>query len=792
MSYTRQPFDSADATWQDAASYTRPAFDSADAGWTVENTYVTGTLSASLAVPTFGLSLSADGEQSVPIEGTLAADLPVPSFGLSLTAEGHNYLQLDAYQRPAYNSADATWQGAEPYTRPAFDAADATFEQADRVYGLFYASLAVPQLPLSLSAAGERDRNWLYASLPPPALPLELRARERSIYTSLAISLAVPELPLSASLALDYISTATLAASLPPPAMPLALVASGDQDTAMTDGDGPKARGFNHQQMTVTANAISASQQQMIPTQLRASPQQQQADKLDNRLALRSTETWRTRTITRYRHAEAIPIQASSTAGHQEALRVPTRPTGTAWQQMIRLKTSSSVGHADTIKTRNRQRTEHQQAATSATILGWQIKQSLRTSTRLGAEWAQQIDAIPGLYWPWYGPPGLIAQITLQQCGDYTPRPLECKIVLGYGYPEQPPCGEPEPGQIIIPVRETYIVINEFSLIRASDSTPIPCRDFRCDIDSDSWTWSWSATIPDSARTLVQGDDPIEVIASLNGHPLRLIVESLSRSRKFGETWTGISGRGHTAWLAEPYSPIITRANSETRTAQQLILDALTENGAALTGWGQDIDWHAEDWTLPAGAWSYSGTYIDAAKRVAEAAGAVVQGHDTDKKLIVQPYYPKPPWQWATLNSTDQPWIDFVTLPEDACETEGIEWIVKPSYNAVWVAGGESGRLDLVKITGSAADTPAQTIVDPLATATAMTRQRGIRTLGDTGKQAHISLRLPIYPESGIIKPGSVVDYTENGTTRRGMVRSLSVDYSFPQAWQSIKVETHA
>jgi hypothetical protein len=72
-----------------------------------------------------------------------------------------------------------------------------------------------------------------------------------------------------------------------------------------------------------------------------------------------------------------------------------------------------------------------------------------------------------------------------------------------------------------------------------------------------------------------------------------------------------------------------------------------------------------------------------------------------------------------------------------------------------------------------------------------MTRQRGIRTLGDTGKQAHVSLRLPIYPESGIIKPGSVVDYTENGTTMRGLVRSLSVDYSFPQAWQSIKVETH-
>lgn len=33
-----------------------------------------------------------------------------------------------SYTRPAFNAADASWQGASAYTRPAFNAADASFE----------------------------------------------------------------------------------------------------------------------------------------------------------------------------------------------------------------------------------------------------------------------------------------------------------------------------------------------------------------------------------------------------------------------------------------------------------------------------------------------------------------------------------------------------------------------------------------------------------------------------------------------------------------------------------------
>jgi len=124
-------------------------------------------------------------------------------------------------------------------------------------------------------------------------------------------------------------------------------------------------------------------------------------------------------------------------------------------------------------------------------------------------------------------------------------------------------------------------------------------------------------------------------------------------------------------------------------------------------------------------------------------------------------------------------------------EVEGIEWQEKPAYNAVWVHGGEQGRLDRI-ITGVSGGTnPAPTIVDDLATDPAMTRQRGLALLGDTGKQANINLRLPVLPETGLIRPGALIEYHEQGNTRRGLVRSLSINHSWPELWQTIGVETH-
>lgn len=341
-----------------------------------------------------------------------------------------------------------------------------------------------------------------------------------------------------------------------------------------------------------------------------------------------------------------------------------------------------------------------------------------------------------------------------------------------------------EHGTVIVPVLEYYLVINEFSLVVAGTGQAVEVEDFSASIDIDSWCWGWSARLHADLMPLVMPPAPgesVELIASVNGTPLRLVVETIGRDRRFAASQLRIGGRGRAAWLADPFAPVESRLNTESRTAQQLLADALTINGASI-GWS--IDWRITDWLVPAGAWSHTGTYMDAARRIAEAGGAYVQAHNTDETLIILPRYPAAPWNWSGLTPD-------IELPEDVVEVEGIEWQDRPDYNAVWVSGAAGGRRDRIRRAGFAADRVAPTIVDPLATAHEMTLQRGTAVLGDTGRQAHITLRLPVLPETGIIQPGALVRYVESGNERIGLARGVQIEQRFPELWQSIRLETH-
>lgn len=359
--------------------------------------------------------------------------------------------------------------------------------------------------------------------------------------------------------------------------------------------------------------------------------------------------------------------------------------------------------------------------------------------------------------------------------------------ILDPGYGIAVPDGNPptDPaGTVIVPNLEYYLVINEFSLVRADTAEPVEVTDFSASIDADSWTWGWSASLHADLMPLVRSPalgEHVELIATINGTPLRLVVERMGRDRRFADSRLKISGRGRAAWLSDPHSPISTRYNTQARTAQQLLADALTINNVSI-GWS--IDWRITDWLVPAGAWSNTGTYIDAATRIAEAGGAYIQAHNTDQTLIVLPRYPVAPWGWGTATPD-------IEIPEAACEVEGIEWQDKPPYNAVWISGGTGGRRDRIRRTGQAADRPAPTVVDDLATAPEMTRQRGTAVLGDTGRQAHITLRLPVLPETGIIQPGKLVRYTEGSNTHIGLSRSVQIEQRFPALWQTVRIETH-
>ena len=335
---------------------------------------------------------------------------------------------------------------------------------------------------------------------------------------------------------------------------------------------------------------------------------------------------------------------------------------------------------------------------------------------------------------------------------------------------------------VVVPIRSVYVVINNVTLKRAADGLVLPTYGMSMSIDADSWTWSFSASLWASVLDdVMPSSEPVEVEATINGLAYRFLIESVSRDRSFGSAAIRVSGRGLGAVLASPYSPVLTFANNAQRTAQQLMADVLLNNGIPM-GWA--IDWHLNDWLVPAGVFNVRGSRMDGLLAVASAAGGYLQPHPTAKQFSVLHRYPVAPWNWDTVTP------DF-ELPADVAVREGIEWISKPAYDRVFVSGTSAGVIGQVTITGSGGLTPAPMVTDALITEAAAARQRGVAVLGDTGRQAKVSLNLPVLPETGIIMPGKFVRYNEGASHRLGIVRSTSVDVSFPNVFQSLTVETH-
>ncbi len=344
-----------------------------------------------------------------------------------------------------------------------------------------------------------------------------------------------------------------------------------------------------------------------------------------------------------------------------------------------------------------------------------------------------------------------------------------------------PPDGEP----VVVPVRRVYFVINNVTLHRLPDGLPVPVFNLALSLDAASWTWGFDALLPAAATSLVapgSNGGPVELVASVNGTPFRVLAESISRERSFGDASIRVSGRGRNAVLAAPYAPVMNFQQPQARTAQQLMDDVLTLNGIPL-GW--NIDWGLTDWNVPAGVFTQQGTWMEALVAIASAAGGYLIPHPSDQSIRVRHRYPVAPWEWSTVTP------DFV-LPVDAVARESLRWVEKPGYNRVFVSGQDVGVLGQVSRAGTAGDVLAPMVVDALITEAAAARQRGIAVLADTGQQIEVSLRLPVLDETGIIKPGAFVEYQDGSVTRLGIVRSTQVEAGMPEVWQTLGVQGYA
>lgn len=488
------------------------------------------------------------------------------------------------------------------------------------------------------------------------------------------------------------------------------------------------------------------------------------------------------------RHQTAQRVDtATTTALHADANRSMRKMLAAAFQEAERLQTRvQKIAHQDAFRDRLRSAAAHWQPAQSVSAL---------TTSLFGEPLQLVVGQVP--HWQTAMRPPVGTSVTVvvpvfDPC--YLPDPnlvfaelFSNDTGLLFYCERRPIVVPPISGDtVVVPIRKVYVVLNTASLRRVDGNLQISTFGMSLSLDVDSWTWQFSASMPAQMLSLLEPSalgDPVEVEAMINGSPYRMLVESISRERVFGQSSIRVSGRGIAATLDAPYAPVQTFGNSGARTAQQLMGDVLTINGVSL-GW--TVNWGLTDWLVPAGVFNHNGSYISAINSIAAAAGGYLQPSGIGKVLNVLPRYKAAPWDWATEITPEY------QLPADLMTRESIDWVERARYNRVFVSGQGQGVLGQVTRAGTAGDLVAPMIVDPLITHADAARQRGIPVLANTGRIANIGLKLPVLAQTGIITPGKYVDFVDAGVTRRGVVRSVQVEVGLPEVWQTIGVETHA
>lgn len=495
----------------------------------------------------------------------------------------------------------------------------------------------------------------------------------------------------------------------------------------------------------------------------------------------RTTSLWRTASFQEAQRLGTPPVRTL----HSDALRAQRLERSTAWQEALRLRQVAATAWQDRLK-----------RPRPAVRSRWQEAQRLQRSyTGSGVTAGQPLINIWGGRYQdaWPPRPGVYVHVPTEPPKElcYLPElPAHLVFVGGPGdghllfICERHVTPPVEPGVINIPVLEVYIVDNNTTLTKLSDGTVIQALDTSFRLDAASWTWSFSATVPPWHLGDLQRPAPgvpVEVQATINGHSVNFLIDHVERDRTYDKATLKVTGRGLNAVLDAPFAKAQVFNFPSTLTAQQLANQILTVNNVPM-GWG--VDWQMTDWSVPQGAWTPQGTYIQALGQLAAAAGGYVQPHPTARALRFLRKYPQLPRNWGSVTP------DFV-LPSDAVEVEGLQWVDKPVYDKVYVAG-HSGLVVAAKTEGATGTLLAPMISDPLITHVDAGRGRAESVLSDVGAQVMVRLKTLIFPDAGFIRPGTYVRYVDGSVTRIGLTRSLEVSSNYDASWQTIGVETHA
>jgi hypothetical protein len=364
---------------------------------------------------------------------------------------------------------------------------------------------------------------------------------------------------------------------------------------------------------------------------------------------------------------------------------------------------------------------------------------------------------------------------------------------VDFDYDQQPPLPGDPPDEPEI--KRTYIIMNSSSLIATAENTPLEFSDLSIELDVDSFAWKMSCSIlnrqsMDLIRPTAQG--PAEVVATVNGHQWRFIVERYSLDKRFAKGRWRITGVSRPQLLASPYAPKRTG-----RIEQPTNMALAMTNQLEFTGFTVALQDGLYDYVVPAGAWGYeSKTAMEVISELAAAVGAVVIPDRTDDILHINHRYKQtPPWYYPGLSESD---VDAV-IQDSMVIGYSSQWEPQPEYNYVFVSGITDGVSTEVIRQGSAGDQPAQDIYDELNVEVQQCRLRGITALSAGGNQEIVTIEtiLPTSGSPGLIVPAMLVEYRDTrdaSATFRGNVLGVSISVSKPGASrviQNVKIERH-
>ena len=120
-----------------------------------------------------------------------------------------------------------------------------------------------------------------------------------------------------------------------------------------------------------------------------------------------------------------------------------------------------------------------------------------------------------------------------------------------------PPDGEP----VVVPVRRVYFVINNVTLHRLPDGLPVPVFNLHFRSTPRPGRGASMRCPPPQKPGRPGNGGPVELVASVNGTPFRVLAEHQPRACVRRREHPHL-GRGRNAVLAAPYAPVMTFSNA--------------------------------------------------------------------------------------------------------------------------------------------------------------------------------------------------------------------------------------